>query len=265
MNRFWLNLRLFMDGAILSYIAMFYWLQPQIYLASKIFLPVGQLLFFTLLGVYGGTQNAAFYVIGNSIQLVAVSGIYGVTMSIGGERWTGTLQYLFASPANRLALFGGRALVHILDGMLGVAIGLICGILLFRLNLSRTDPLALILTILIATISTSGLGLVLGCLSLVSLNVWFFNNLVYFLLLVFCGVNVPLSVLPNWMQAISYGLPLTRGIAAARQIVDGASIAQVAPLLGGELLIGLVYIAIGYSMFRWFEFQAKRYGTLEAI
>jgi hypothetical protein len=82
MNRFWLNLRLFMDG-ILS-IAMFYRFQPD-HLASKIFLPVGQ-LFFTLLGVYGGTQNAAFYVIGNSIQLVAVSGIYGVTMSIGGER-----------------------------------------------------------------------------------------------------------------------------------------------------------------------------------
>jgi len=31
------------------------------------------------------------------------------------------------------------------------------------------------------------------------------------------------------------------------------------------LLVGLVYIFLGYSLFRWFEFQAKRRGTLEAI
>jgi len=27
----------------------------------------------------------------------------------------------------------------------------------------------------------------------------------------------------------------------------------------------LVYICLGYSLFRWFEFQAKRRGTLEAM
>jgi hypothetical protein len=145
----------------------------------------------------------------------------------------------------------------------GVAIGLICGILLLHLNLSQTDPLALIRTILIATISTSGLGLVLGCLSLVSLNVWFFNNWC-----TSCCWSSAASTCHSQSCQLdaSYSLRAspTRGIAAARQIVNGASFAQV-PLLGGELLVGLVYIAIGYSMFRWFEFQAKRYGTLEAI
>lgn len=42
----------------------------------------------------------------------------------GGERLTGTLPYLFGAPANRMAMFAGRSLVHILDGMLGVFIGL---------------------------------------------------------------------------------------------------------------------------------------------
>jgi len=31
------------------------------------------------------------------------------------------------------------------------------------------------------------------------------------------------------------------------------------------LLVGLVYIFLGYSLFRWFEFQANRRGILEAI
>ena len=32
-----------------------------------------------------------------------------------------------------------------------------------------------------------------------------------------------------------------------------------------EFLIGLVYGALGYIFFRWFEFQARRRGTLEAM
>jgi len=43
------------------------------------------------------------------------------------------------------------------------------------------------------------------------------------------------------------------------------AVPEVLPLLGGELLIGLIYILLGYSLFRWFEFQAKRRGTLEAF
>ena len=45
-------------------------------------------------------------------------------MSIGGDRWNGTLPYLFGTPANRLFMFLGRSFVHIIDGMLGVVIGL---------------------------------------------------------------------------------------------------------------------------------------------
>jgi ABC-2 type transport system permease protein len=266
MGKLWLNLRLFLQGAILSYIALFRWLRPSAYLASKVVMPLNQILFFTFLGMYAtGRDNASFYVIGNAVQMAAVSGIYGVTMSIGGDRWDGTLPYLFGTPANRLTLFVGRAFLHVMDGMLGVVLGLVWGVVLLGLDLSQTDPLALGLTILMTTISTSGLGLLLGCLSLITRNVMFVNNTVYFLLLVFCGANVPLTVLPGWMRTVSQFLPLTRGIASARQIIAGASLVEVAPLLTGELLIGLAYILVGYSLFRWFEFQAKRRGTLEAI
>jgi ABC-2 type transport system permease protein len=258
-----LNLRLFWEGALLSYIALFHWLRPSAYLASKVFMPLGQMLFFTLLGSYAtGRDNASFYVVGNAVQMAAVSGIYGVTMSIGGDRWEGTLPYLFGTPANRLIMFVGRAFVHVMDGILGVALAFGWGVLLLGLDLSHSSPLALVLTILITTFSTSGLGLLLGCLSLVTVNVMFVNNVVYFLLLLFCGANVPLTSLPGWMRAVAQFLPLTRGIAAARQITAGASLADVAPLLAGELLIGGVYIALGYALFRWFEFQAKRRGTL---
>jgi ABC-2 type transport system permease protein len=261
-----LNLRLFWQGALLSYVALFRWLRPQTYLASKVAMPLWQMLFFSLVGMYGsGQSDASFYAIGNAVQIAAVSGIFGVTMSIGGDRWEGTLPYLFGTPANRLTMFVGRSFIHVIDGMLGVAIGLMWGVLLLGVNLSHTDGGALALTILITTFSTSGLGLLLGCLSLVTVNVMFINNFVYFALLIFSGANVPIATLPGWMQAISQALPLTRGIAASRALIAGSSLADVVPLLMGEFLLGVIYIAIGYMMFRWFEFQAKRRGTLEAF
>jgi ABC-2 type transport system permease protein len=260
------NLRLFWQGTLLSYIALFRWLRPATYLASKVVGPLAQVLFFTLIGTFAtGQSNASFYVIGNAMQIAAVSGIYGVTMSIGGDRWEGTISYLFGTPANRLTMFVGRAFMHVIDGMLGVVIGFGWGVLLLGLDLSRTNLPALGLTILITTFSTSGLGLLMGCLSLITLNVMFVNNAVYFGLLIFSGANVPLATLPAVLQGVSQALPLTRGIAAARAIVAGASLGEVTPLLAGEFLIGVIYVLLGYVLFRWFEYEAKRRGTLEVF
>ena len=260
------NLRLFGQGAVLSYIALFHWLRPATYMASKIFMPLAQILFFTFLGTFAtGRENASFYVIGNALQIAAISGIYGVTMSIGGDRWNGTLPYLFGTPANRLVMFVGRASIHIVDGMLGVVIGFTWGVLLLGLDLSNTDLPVLAVTILITTFSTSGLGLMMGSLSLVTRNVMFINNTVYFALLIFSGANIPLTTLPDWMRAISFVLPLTRGIAAARMLIAGGELTDVSRLLLGEFIIGCIYVFIGYRLFRWFEIQAKRRGTLETV
>jgi ABC-2 type transport system permease protein len=260
------NLNIFWQGTILSFMALFGWLRPATYIASKIVSPLMQMIFFTFLGTFAtGPENAHFYVIGNAVQIAALSGIYGVTMSVGGERWAGTLIYLFGTPANRMMMFFGRAFMHIIDGTFGVVIAFTWGVLLLKLDLSQTNLPALGLTIVVTTISTCGLGLLMGCLSLLTANVGFVNNTVYYLLLIFSGANVDLHILPTWMQAISNVLPLTRGIASARTLIAGAGIQDVLPLLVQELGIGLVYGLLGYFLFKWVEFSAKQRGTLETI
>ena len=57
-------------------------------------------------------------------------------------------------------------------------------------------------------------------------------NLTMAVLLIFCGVNVPLDKLPDWMHAIAEALPMTHAIAAARKVADGASLASVAASAG---------------------------------
>jgi ABC-2 type transport system permease protein len=144
-------------------------------------------------------------------------------------------------------------------------IGLTWGVLLLGLDLGQADPLALTVVIFVTAFSTSGMGLMLGSLSLITVNVMFINNLVYFALLVFSGSNIALEKLPVWMQTISDVIPLTRGIRSARAIIGGADLAQVAPWLWEEFLIGLIYIGLGYFLFRMFEIVARRRGTLEVF
>jgi ABC-2 type transport system permease protein len=265
MRRFIASIRIFINGAWLSYIALFHWTNPASYVASKIMYPFTGLLFFLFLGISAtGKDTAQFYIVGNALQIAALSGIYGVTMTVGNERNMGTLIYLIGSPANRFVIFMGRAFFNILDGMLSVVIGFIIGILL-GLDLSTTNLPGLALTILISAFSTCGLGLMLGSISLTALNVMFINNTFYFLLLIFSGANLQLDKMPAWIQSVSKWLPLTRSIQSARMLVNGATLTKVSSLLTSELAIGFAYALVGFIFFRFFEIQARKRGTLEAF
>jgi ABC-type multidrug transport system permease subunit len=77
------------------------------------------------------------------------------------------------------------------------------------LELSRANLPGL--AILIAALITSGLWLLMGSISLMSLNVAFVTNTMFFVLLIFTGANLPFDRMPAWMQAFAKVLPLRSG------------------------------------------------------
>ncbi len=94
---------------------------------------------------------------------------------------------------------------------------------------------------------------------------FFAANLAYYLLLLFCGVNVPLAELPTWMQDVAKCLPLTHGIAAAREVAAGASLSSVSSLVWTEFGIGVAYAAGAFLLFRLLEADGRRRASLETI
>src|SRR5437867_1687430 len=90
------------------------------------------MLFFVELGAYAtGPENAAYFALGNALQLTANAGIFGVIATVANERHFGTLPILLGSPANRLVTFMSRAVVNVLDGIVTVIIGFAIAIGLF--------------------------------------------------------------------------------------------------------------------------------------
>ena len=254
MKRIGAEAAVFSRSVYLQYIALFQWATLRGYIAYKVLLPVTQILFFVELGVYGtGRQNALYFALGNALQVTAQAGLYGTIATVANERQFGTLPMLLASPANRLVTFLSRAIVNVLDGIVTVLFGLGITVVVFGLDLRHANLWLLGLCVLLISLTTAGLGLLFGSLGLIMRDAIAISNVVYYLLLVLCGINFPISRLPGLVQVVSYGLPLTRGVQAARQAAAGASITQVGGLLVGELLVGVLYALCGYVLFRWLE------------
>ncbi len=249
----------------LQYVALFQWATILGYAAYKVVLPIGQILFFVEFGVYAtGPQNALYFALGNALQMTANAGIYGVIGTVANERHMGTLPILLGSPANRLVTFLSRAIVNVIDGVITVLFGLVLTAVLFHLDIARGNLPLLGLCIVVISLSTAGLGLLFGSIGLIMRDAIVIANVVYYLFMVFCGINFPVTQLPGAAQVVAYGLPLTRGIEAAREAAAGASVGDVAGLLAGEIVVGVVYAFLGYLLFRAFEAYARRGGLQDA-
>jgi ABC-2 type transport system permease protein len=259
------NLRVFFVGGYLSYRALFNWMHWSYYIPTMLGAPVFQVLFFAYIGRYAQVRNDEFFVVGNAVQLSSMAGIYGMAMTVGGERWTMTLSQLMATPANRLPLFLGRALPLIANGIFTSAFAFVVGWLLLDVELSASAIPALAVVVAASAFACTSLGLVVGALGLRVRDVFFLANFVVYALVLFCGVNIPLESLPGWMDAVARALPLTHGIEAARAIADGASLASVGHLVWTELGIGALYAVGAFGLFKLFEFEGRRRASLEAI
>ncbi len=255
--------RIFWHGGLISYRALFNWARPAIYIPTLIGAPTFQILFFAALGTYATGRSAEYFAIGNAVQISAMSGIYGMTMAVANERWFGTLHALLATPANRAALFGGRFLPFVANGILVSLYGFAISWLFLGVRIETATLGVAALALVVTVFSCSAMGALQGSISMRLRDGLFGANLIVFLFLLFCGVNIPVSSLPGWMQAISHVLPFTHGLEAVRQAVAGADLGQVAGLIGLELLIGVGYALAAYGLFSYFETSARRHATLD--
>jgi ABC-2 type transport system permease protein len=259
------TLRVFFLGGLFSYRALFNWISPLLYVTTMLGSPLFQILFFAYLGRYAQVNDDEFYVVGNAVQVSAMAGIYGMTMTIANERQFGTLSPLLATPANRVALFLGRALPVIFNGLVVSAFGFLVGYAFLDFGVARGDVAALVLVVVVTVASCTALGMLLGSVGLRARDVFFLSNLVYFLMLLVCGVNIPVDELPGWLEAVSRAIPLTHGIEAAREVADGASLGDVSDLVLTEVAIGAIYVALAFGLFRFFELEGRRRASLETF
>jgi ABC-2 type transport system permease protein len=257
------NVRVFFVGGLISYRALFNWLNPWIFIPTLVVTPIFQVLFFAYLGRAAGLESDRFYVIGNALQLAALPGLFAMAFTITGERYSQTLAPLLATPANRAAVFLGRALPVTANAAFICVLAFVGGAVLLHVHVPSSSLAPLAVVIVTTALSCTGFGFLGGAIGLRIRDSIVLINLLDAVLLVFCGVNIPLDTLPSWMSATAQGLPVTHGLEAARRVADGAALGDVGGLVVAELGVGGAYAAAGYALLRYLEHESRRLGTLE--
>ncbi len=254
----------FMRHGVLSYKALFGWLDPKVYLFVMVLSPLSQLLFFSVLVnyVYGG-EGLIGYVGSNALLLCVMNSVFGIMSVITSDRGMGTLQLVMGSPANKVGVFLSRSVAHVLNGVFTAGMGLLVGIIIFQLTISIDALLLLLLIWMVSIFSACGLGLIIGsfCLWSPSMHLW--SNLLASTLLVVSGANYAHSAMPEWLGTLAQFFPLTRGVQLTKDILNNGDSSQVAALLSEELLLGCCFFAISLLFIKYAEYLARVKGTMD--
>ena len=153
------NLRVLLVGGWLSYRALFHWLTPQLFLIVLVVPSITQIVFFAFLGRAAGVRDDTFYVVGNAVIAAAVPCLFAMSQTIADERFTQTLGMLVVSPANRIALFLGRALPVVVNGAVVAVISLVGGALVLGTRIPLASLPGVLAAILVTSFACTGIGL----------------------------------------------------------------------------------------------------------
>lgn len=227
---------------------------------ASVFMPViyASVAFLMLdAGRRGGSQLSV--ALGAGMMGVWMTTLFGSGTAIQSQRWRGTLELLVAAPAPFLLTLIPLTVATAAIGIYSVAATLLCGWALFGMPLQLAHPLLFALALPLTLVSLGLLGLVLACSFVLYRQALAFASVLDYPVWLASGLLVPLSLLPGWVEPISWALAPTWGIKAIRAAALGGDVA--APLAACAAL-GLAYLALGALLSVNFERLARSRATL---
>ena len=188
--------------------------------------------------------------------------LWNVGFALRNEQLRGTLESNWLSPTWRFAYLLGASAPQLLSMLMFLTISALEFVLFFGVSFHGSLWLTL-LAILAAIPSVYGLGFAFASLVITAKEANAFVFLVRGIVMIFCGITFPISVLPAWMQPVTRWLPQTYIIHAIRSAslsTDGL------PAIQGDLvtlvLFGIFWLAVGYMVFNWMERRARQSGAI---
>ncbi len=227
---------------------------------------LSQVAFFALIGkLLDSPTSLRYLVIGNAVA----TGCVTINIAIPATTWDrgdGTYPLLVVAPTSLLPALIGRTSIWPLNGIATSSTALLLSSLIFHLSLPWPQTLLVIPLVALTALSVYATALLMG--SMVARaprarNV--FNFAATTLVLTFCGVSVPVSFWPKWVQAVANVLPMTHGLHAIRLLLDQASWPSIAGSAGLELLVGLCWLGATMLLIDRLVDGGRRDGSIDFL
>jgi ABC-2 type transport system permease protein len=210
----------------------------------------------------GASDFIGYIVIGTTVWMWQNIVLWDVGFSLRNEQMRGTLESNWLSPTWRFSYLLGHTGPQIISMLMFIGITALEFGLIFGVKLHGSVWMIL-LVMLAALPSIYGLGFAFASLVITVKEANAFVFLIRGLVMIFCGITFPISLLPGWMQSIAKWLPQTYLIHGMRAAAfSNAGITELLPDLIPLLLFGSFWLVVGYFTFLWMERRARRTGVI---
>jgi ABC-2 type transport system permease protein len=171
-------------------------------------------------------------------------------ISFVGERTSGTLLRLLASPLKESELVAGYAAAFGIIGMAQSALLLSVAVIIFNVTIVGDVLLAFVVIALLAIVS-EGLGIMLSSVARREAQAIQFLPVVVLPAFLLSGIFWPIQAIPTWLRPVSYLLPTTYAVEAVRSvIVRGWGLNQIYPDILALLVFASVFLALAIISLR---------------
>jgi ABC-2 type transport system permease protein len=211
---------------------------------------------------YGGNYFA-FVLIGIAFSDYLGVSLHSFARNIRSAQTTGTLEALLSTRTPFFETLLYMSFYGFLLTTLRVFVYLVIGALVFGVDLGGANVLSALVVLVLTVVSFSAIGLFSAAFIVVFKRgdpvSWVFASLSW----VLAGVYYPVSVLPAWMQKISYAIPVTHALEGMRlSLLRGASLGSILPQIGALLVLSAVLLPISILALNRAVRTAKLKGTL---
>ena len=188
--------------------------------------------------------------------------LWNIGFSLRNEQLRGTLESNWLSPTWRFAYLLGSSVPQLVSMLMFLTVSAIEFVLVFGVHFEGSLWLSL-LALLAAIPSVYGLGFAFASLVINVKEANAFVFLVRGLVMIFCGITFPITILPDWMRPIADWLPQTYIIHAIRSAsLSTEGLPAIADDLKLLAVFGAFWLTSGYLIFNWMERRARRTGAI---
>ena len=246
-------------------IAVFWW-NWKLWLTTWLLRIVTSAATWILLGRLIGSEDRVFYLLIGNAVVVGPQAAGWVVASSTWDRFEGTYPMLVVSPSSLAYAMMGRTSIWLINGILTSLTTFIILIALFRLPLPIPNALFAPLIVAIVCASAYGFSLFIGSIVIrIPQTRNIAHNLATILMMAFCGVSVPVSFWPTWIQRIVSVMPVTHGLQAMRLLFNGGPLTSIVQGVAAELALGLAWLVLGVMSMDYMANRGRRDGSIEFV
>lgn len=215
-----------------------------------------------MLAQYGGNYFA-FVIIGVAFNSYLGVAINSLAQNIREGQMMGTLEALLVTQTGLPTIIFASSLYSFLFTSLRVVLFLLIGALIFELDLSQANYGAAMVILIISIAAFSSFGILSASFIIVLKKgdpvARVFTSMSWLL----GGVYYPIAILPAWLKAFSYCIPVTYSLEGMRlALLQGYSFQNLLPVILSLMLFTLIVMPLSIFSFQYAIKIAKRHGSL---